>query len=121
MENDRAKIIAAMIRDSGKTIVEANSEVSEAIDFARLYGLSALETIEDSQPSGVVVVASPWNFPYAIPAGGIIAALVSGNTVIFKPAPEVVLVAWELVNQLWKSGVPKQALHFVPTQDNDQI
>jgi RHH-type proline utilization regulon transcriptional repressor/proline dehydrogenase/delta 1-pyrroline-5-carboxylate dehydrogenase len=105
MENDRAKIIAAMIRDSGKTIVEANSEVSEAIDFARLYGLSALETIEDSQPSGVVVVASPWNFPYAIPAGGIIAALVSGNTVIFKPAPEVVLVGWELVNQLWKSGV----------------
>ena len=119
MENDRAKIIAAMIRDSGKTIVEANSEVSEAIDFARLYGLSALETIEDSQPSGVVVVASPWNFPYAIPAGGIIAALVSGNTVIFKPAPEVVLVGWELVNQLWKSGVPKQALHFVPTQDNE--
>ena len=119
MEIDRARIIAAMIRDSGKTIVEANSEVSEAIDFARLYGLSALETKEDSQPNGVVVVASPWNFPYAIPAGGIIAALISGNTVIFKPAPEVVLVGWELVSQLWKSGVPKQALHFVPTQDNE--
>ncbi len=119
MEIDRARIIAAMIRDSGKTIAEANSEVSEAIDFARLYGLSALESKEDSQPTGVVVVASPWNFPYAIPAGGIIAALVSGNSVIFKPAPEVVLVGWELANQLWKSGVPKQALHFVPTQDNE--
>ena len=119
MEIDRARIIASMIRDSGKTIAEANTEVSEAIDFARLYGLSSLEIREDSQPFGVVVVASPWNFPYAIPAGGIIAALITGNTVIFKPAPEVVLVGWELVNQLWKSGVPKQALHFVPTQDNE--
>jgi len=119
MENDRARIIAAMIRDSGKTLEEANIEVSEAIDFARLYGLTALDSSEGSQPCGLVVVASPWNFPYAIPAGGIIAALVSGNTVIFKPAPEVVLVGWELVNQLWKSGVPKQALHFVPTLDNE--
>jgi len=84
-----------------------------------LYGLTALDSNEDSQPFGLVVVASPWNFPYAIPAGGIIAALVSGNTVIFKPAPEVVLVGWELVNQLWKSGIPKQALHFVPTLDNE--
>ena len=119
MENDRARIIAAMIRDSGKTIEEANVEVSEAIDFARLYGLTALDTSKGSQPCGLVVVASPWNFPYAIPAGGILAALVSGNTVIFKPAPEVVLVGWELVNQLWKSGIPKQALHFVPTLDNE--
>jgi RHH-type proline utilization regulon transcriptional repressor/proline dehydrogenase/delta 1-pyrroline-5-carboxylate dehydrogenase len=119
MENDRARVIAAMIRDSGKTIEEANVEVSEAIDFARLYGLTALNPSEGSQPCGLVVVASPWNFPYAIPAGGIIAALVSGNTVIFKPAPEVVLVGWELVNQLWKSGIPKQALHFVPTLDNE--
>ena len=119
MENDRAKTIAAMIRDSGKTMSEANIEVSEAIDFARLYGLTALENKLDSKPCGVVVIASPWNFPYAIPAGGIIAALVSGNTIIFKPAPEVVLVGWELVNQLWKAGVPKQALHFVPTKDDE--
>tara|TARA_B100000700_G_scaffold163178_1_gene180602 strand:+ start:2681 stop:5992 length:3312 start_codon:yes stop_codon:yes gene_type:complete len=119
MESERAKTIAAMMRDSGKTIMEANTEVSEAIDFARLYGLTSLNAPEDSQPCGVVVVASPWNFPYAIPAGGIIAALSSGNTVIFKPAPQTVLVGWELVNQLWKSGVPKQALHFVPTQDNE--
>ena len=84
-----------------------------------MYGLTALDASEGSQPYGLVVVASPWNFPYAIPAGGIIAALVSGNTVIFKPAPEVVLVGWELVNQLWKSGIPKQALHFVPTLDNE--
>ena len=50
MENDRARIIAAMIRDSGKTIEEANVEVSEAIDFARLYGLTALDSSEGSQP-----------------------------------------------------------------------
>ncbi len=118
METNRSKIIAAMVRDAGKTLVEANPEVSEAIDFARLYGLEALTSKTEAEPRGVVVVASPWNFPFAIPAGGIIAALVTGNTVIFKPAPEVVLTGWELVNILWKSGVPKQALHFVPTRDD---
>ena len=51
--------------------------------------------------------------------GGIAAALVSGNSVIFKPAPETVLVAWELVNQLWKAVVPKSVLHFLPTKDDE--
>ena len=119
MEENRPKLIAAMMRDGGKTISEADPEISEAIDFARFYSLSAENIDKDSSALGVVVVAPPWNFPYAIPMGGIASALVSGNSVIFKPAPETVLVAWQLVNQLWAAGVPKSVLHFLPTEDNE--
>ena len=72
-----------------------------------------------SSPLGVVVVIPPWNFPYAIPAGGICAALASGNSVIVKPAPETVATAWYLVQQLWKAGVPKGVLQFLPTKDDE--
>ncbi len=119
MEDERPKLIAAMMRDGGKTIAESDPEISEAIDFVRFYALSAEHIDKDSSATGVVVVAPPWNFPYAIPMGGIVAALVSGNSVVFKPAPETVLVAWELVNQLWEAGIPKSVLHFVPTEDNE--
>ena len=119
MEEERPKLIAAMMRDGGKTIAESDPEISEAIDFVRFYALSAEHIDKDSSATGVVVVAPPWNFPYAIPMGGIVAALVSGNSVVFKPAPETVLVAWELVNQLWEAGIPKSVLHFVPTEDNE--
>jgi len=119
MEENRPRLIAAMMRDGGKTISEADPEISEAIDFTRFYASSAETIDKDSSALGVVVVAPPWNFPYAIPVGGIVAALVSGNSVIFKPAPETVLVGWELVNQLWEAGVPKSVLHFLPTEDNE--
>jgi RHH-type proline utilization regulon transcriptional repressor/proline dehydrogenase/delta 1-pyrroline-5-carboxylate dehydrogenase len=110
-----------MSRDAGKTISEADPEVSEAIDFANYYALSAisLDLERQSSPVGVVVVVPPWNFPYAIPTGGICAALAAGNTVIFKSAPETVASSWQLVNQLWKAGVPKNVLQFVSTQDNE--
>ena len=134
--NDRAKIlkkfgqiahdeqeesIAIMARDAGKTVSEADPEVSEAIDFANYYALSAisLDLERQSSPVGVVVVVPPWNFPYAIPTGGICAALAAGNTVIFKSAPETVATSWHLVNQLWKAGVPKNVLQFVSTEDNE--
>jgi RHH-type proline utilization regulon transcriptional repressor/proline dehydrogenase/delta 1-pyrroline-5-carboxylate dehydrogenase len=61
----------------------------------------------------------PWNFPYAIPTGGICAALAAGNSVIFKSAPETVATSWQLVNQLWRAGVPKDVLQFVSTEDNE--
>ncbi|MGI9195181.1 MAG: proline dehydrogenase family protein, partial [Candidatus Nanopelagicus sp.] len=113
--------IAIMSRDAGKTVSEADPEVSEAIDFANYYALSAisLDLERESSPVGVVVVVPPWNFPYAIPTGGICAALAAGNTVIFKSAPETVATSWHLVNQFWKAGVPKNVLQFVSTQDNE--
>jgi RHH-type proline utilization regulon transcriptional repressor/proline dehydrogenase/delta 1-pyrroline-5-carboxylate dehydrogenase len=119
--DEQEETIAIMSRDAGKTVSEADPEVSEAIDFANYYALSAisLDLERQSSPVGVVVVVPPWNFPYAIPTGGICAALAAGNTVIFKSAPETVATSWLLVNQLWKAGVPKNVLQFVSTQDNE--
>ena len=119
MERERAETIALMSRDSGKTVSEADPEISEGIDFARYYALSALNRFDGSTPLGVVLVVPPWNFPYAIPMGGVCAALASGNAVILKPAPETVATAWQIVNQLWRAGVPRQVLQFVTTRDDE--
>lgn len=119
MERERAETIALMSRDSGKTVSEADPEVSEGIDFARYYALSALNRFQGSTPLGVVLVVPPWNFPYAIPMGGVCAALAAGNAVILKPAPETVATAWQIVNQLWRAGVPREVLQFVTTRDDE--
>ncbi len=117
----RGDTIGAMLLDAGKNVVQADVEISEAIDFANYYarGLDDPGFFDGTQPKpvGVVVVTPPWNFPYAIPAGGVIAALAAGNAVILKPARETVLVAWRLVEQLWQAGVPKDVLQFAPTID----
>jgi RHH-type proline utilization regulon transcriptional repressor/proline dehydrogenase/delta 1-pyrroline-5-carboxylate dehydrogenase len=118
MEGQRVQSIAVMARDAGKTFVEADPEVSEGIDFARFYAGCAGD-LDGSRPLGTVVVVPPWNFPYAIAAGGVCAALAAGNCVILKPAPEAVATAWHLVQQLWAAGVPKDVLQFVPTRDDE--
>jgi RHH-type proline utilization regulon transcriptional repressor/proline dehydrogenase/delta 1-pyrroline-5-carboxylate dehydrogenase len=118
MEEQRIETMSVMARDAGKTEAEGDPEVSEGIDFARFYATSASD-FTDSTPLGTVVVVPPWNFPYAIPAGGICAALAAGNAVILKPAPEAVATSWQLVQQLWAGGVPRDVLQFVPTRDDD--
>jgi len=70
-------------------------------------------------PFGTVLLTPPWNFPIAIPCGGMLSALMAGNTVIMKPAPEAVLVAWQLCKALWEAGIPKEVLQFVPTTDDE--
>ena len=123
LANQRSELIGAMILDAAKTISEADAEVSEAIDFANYYAqaLDHVLAFADCRPIplGVVVVTPPWNFPLAIPAGGVLAALMAGNTVILKPAPEVVLVGWYLAQALWAAGIPKGVLQFVPCPDNE--
>ena len=114
----RARTIAVMARDGGKTVGEADPEVSEGVDFARYYASHVVDDAR-STPLGVVLVVPPWNFPYAIPAGGVLAALAAGNAVILKPAPEAVAVAFELVSQLWDAGVPREVLQMVPTRDDE--
>lgn len=121
MSEQRHDVLAAMSLDAGKTIAEGIPEVAEAIDFARFYGRSAILALSgraESSPIGVVAVAPPWNFPYAIPSGGVLAALAAGNAVILKPAPETVATAWLMVQQLWQAGVPRDVLQFVPTRDD---
>jgi RHH-type proline utilization regulon transcriptional repressor/proline dehydrogenase/delta 1-pyrroline-5-carboxylate dehydrogenase len=116
----RADLMGAALADGGKTLMESDPEVSEAVDFVEFYAESARWFAEDLSPhitargKGVVVVVSPWNFPIAIPCGGIAAALAAGNTVILKPASDAVLVAWEMCQCFWRGGVPKRALQFVP-------
>jgi len=119
MESDRAIIIATMSRDAGKTYSEADPEVSEGVDFARFYALSSREKEQGSTPVGVVVIVPPWNFPFAIPLGGVCAALAAGNAVILKSAPETVATSWLMAQFLWSAGVPKDVLQFVSTRDDE--
>ena len=123
LTRDRGEFIGAMLLDGGKAAVEADAEISEAIDFANYYArcLDDLATqFTDCAfcPLGTVLIAPPWNFPLAIPCGGVLAALMAGNTVILKPAPEAVLVSWQMCNTLWEAGVPQTVLQFVPTSDD---
>lgn len=114
----RGKLIGAAAANTGKLFSEADVEVSEAIDFAEYYPFTTryfadIPTLE-AHGKGVGAVISPWNFPIAIPCGGITAALAAGNTVIFKPASDAVLVAWELCQCFWQSGISTRTLQFVP-------
>lgn len=119
--SSRGELIGAMVADGGKTIPEADLEVSEAIDFLEYYRRNAEEihffTDLQWKSKGVVVVAPPWNFPCSIPVGGIAAALAAGNTVLFKPAPETVLVAWLCVQAFWKGGIDPEVLQFIVCDD----
>jgi len=122
LETQRGKILPVMMMDAGKAAYEADAEFSECVDFANFYANGLLtEGFQDgikAEALGSVLITPPWNFPFAIPCGGVLAALVAGNTVIIKPAPETVLTAWYMVNALWEAGVPKQALQFICTEDN---
>jgi len=114
----RGDLIGAAAVDTGKVFTEADVEVSEAIDFTEYYPFSVKQFVEsgsiEGRGKGVGLVVSPWNFPIAIPCGGIVASLAAGNTVIFKPSSDSVTVAWELCQCFWRAGVPKTALQFLP-------
>lgn len=119
LEHKRGALLAAMVLDAGKRAVEADIEISEAVDFARFYAHSAESDPIVGAPRGVAVIAPPWNFPLAIPLGGVLAALVTGNTVLLKPAPETPWVAWLAVQICHEAGIPRGALQLVPCRDED--
>ena len=114
----RANLIGAAAAGVGKLFGESDVEVSEAIDLSRYYAISMMDLTRQTRLNfhgkGTVVVASPWNFPIAIPCGGIAAALITGNTVIFKPASEALLPAWELCKCFWAAGISQRNLQFLP-------
>ncbi len=114
----RGDLMGCAAANTGKVFTEADPEISEAIDFAEFYPWSAgaYETLPhiDCRGKGVALVITPWNFPIAIPAGGIIAALSAGNTVIFKPASAAAMTAWHLCRCFWQAGISKNTLQFVP-------
>jgi RHH-type proline utilization regulon transcriptional repressor/proline dehydrogenase/delta 1-pyrroline-5-carboxylate dehydrogenase len=120
----RHETLATMAHDAGKTIGEGDPEVSEAIDFARYYARSIVASVGEAatarpEPLGTVVVAPPWNFPYAIAMGGVLAALAAGNTVILKPPPQTPLTASLVARHCWEAGIPGDVLQFVPCPDGD--
>ncbi len=118
----RGDLVNAMIHEADKTLAQADPEVSEAIDFARYYAERINELDQrhglSFEPLGVVTVVPPWNFPVAIPAGGVLAALAAGNTVAFKPAPQTPRCAEIVTECCWAAGVPDDALQFIRVPDD---
>ncbi|MGD2170067.1 MAG: proline dehydrogenase family protein [Chlamydiota bacterium] len=122
--NNRDELLGLMMLDTGKSFLESDPEISEGIDnieyyYRQLKRYAQMKDISIS-PKGTALVTPPWNFPFAIPVGGIIAALLSGNCVIFKPAPQAVLVGSKIIQTLHEAGFPKKALQFVNCLDDPE-
>lgn len=121
----RGDLIGCMSAITGKTFTEGDVEVSEAIDFCRFYPITMkafadLKTVKYA-PKGIILVIPPWNFPLAIPVGGVASALAGGNTVILKPATVAMPIAWEFAKCFWEAGVPKDALQVVCTAGREPL
>lgn len=117
----RGDLVSVMAAEAGKTVAEADVEVSEAIDFAHYYAEAArrLDAVDGAEfvPDTLTVVAPPWNFPVAIPAGSVLAALAVGSGVIIKAAPQTRRCAAVMVEALWQAGVPREVLRFVTVDE----
>ena len=121
------KIITVCVKETGRTIKNSIAEIREAIDFCRYYSMQAREIFKESLlggptgekntyklvGKGLTFAISPWNFPVAIFIGQIVAALVTGNVVIAKPAEQSSFVANLIVKLLLKAGLPKKAISLI--------
>lgn len=112
------ELIALTILEAGKTRLDGILELREAVDFCRYYAQQARDGIDHSAVTGrgPFVCISPWNFPLAIFTGQIVAALVSGNTVIAKPAEQTPLIAARAVSLMHEAGIPEDVLIMLPGQ-----
>jgi RHH-type proline utilization regulon transcriptional repressor/proline dehydrogenase/delta 1-pyrroline-5-carboxylate dehydrogenase len=124
MRRGWVETMAIMSAETGKTVHQADPEIAEAIDFCDYYGAVGIGQLErladegyDVRPRGVVAVIAPWNFPFAIPTGGVASALAAGNAVILKPAPEAVHVGARIAELFWAAGVPRDVLQLVVCDD----
>lgn len=121
----RGDLIGCMAANTGKTFMEGDVEVSEGIDFCRYYPISmkAFEELEtvSYNPKGIILVIPPWNFPFAIPVGGVASALAGGNTVILKPATVAFPIAWEFAKCFWDAGIPKDALQIICPAERESL
>ena len=127
MENRRAELSAWIVLEVGKPVREADAEVSEAIDFCNYYA-AEMERLDEGynydvagennryiyQPRGIAVVISPWNFPFAIATGMTVAALVTGNCTLLKPAETSAVIAAKITEVLVEAGIPKGVFQYVP-------
>ncbi|WP_420452231.1 bifunctional proline dehydrogenase/L-glutamate gamma-semialdehyde dehydrogenase [Ilumatobacter sp.] len=124
MSAERAATIGLMAATAVKTVHEGDPEVSEAIDFCRYDATGGSDRLVEARRAGldvagrgVNVVVGPWNFPYAIPTGGVAASIAAGDSVVLKPAPEVTEVGAWIADQFWRAGVPRDVLQLVVCDD----
>ena len=115
IESQSGTLIAMLVREAGKSIPNAISEIRETVDFLNYYASWACEYLEGNThvPLGPVACISPWNFPLAIFVGQIAGALAAGNVVIAKPAEQTSLIAHAAVKILHRAGIPEQALQLL--------
>ncbi|MFM2313563.1 MAG: bifunctional proline dehydrogenase/delta-pyrroline-5-carboxylate dehydrogenase [Cyanobacteriota bacterium] len=132
MEQRRSELNAWICLEVGKIIPQADGEVSEAIDFCRYYA-AEMERLESGtnydlagennryfyQPKGIAVVIAPWNFPLAIATGMTVAALVTGNCTLLKPAATSSVIAAKLTEILVEAGIPKGVFQYVPGKGSE--
>lgn len=120
----RGDLIGIAALEVGKTYVETDAEVSEAVDFLEFYPYS-LKVLQEQNtnthftPKGIGVVIAPWNFPVGISAGTIAAPLAAGNRVIYKPSSLSSITGFMLCECFWDAGVPKDALIYLPAKGSD--
>jgi RHH-type proline utilization regulon transcriptional repressor/proline dehydrogenase/delta 1-pyrroline-5-carboxylate dehydrogenase len=128
MRHHRNELAALEVFEAGKPWRDADADVCEAIDFCEYYGREVIRLDEGGpvqsppgehnrltyQARGIGVVISPWNFPLAIPTGMVVAALVTGNAVLFKPAEQTPAVGAKLIEALTAGGLPEGVLAFLP-------
>lgn len=119
---------ALLTKEAGKPWNEADADTAEGIDFLEYYGRQMLDLKEgmkvesrpgeynrfDYIPLGVGVVISPWNFAFAIMAGTTAAALVTGNTVLLKPASTATVIAYKFLEVLEEAGMPAGVVNYIP-------
>jgi RHH-type proline utilization regulon transcriptional repressor/proline dehydrogenase/delta 1-pyrroline-5-carboxylate dehydrogenase len=117
----RGRLIEVMAAETGKTIAEADVEVSEAVDFAHFYAARAreLDTVDGARfvPEALTLVVPPWNFPVSIPAGGVLSALAAGSAVLLKPAPQARRCGAVLAEAIWEAGVPREVFELVDVDE----
>ena len=128
MDRRRFELSAVEVFEVGKPWAEADGDIREAIDFLlfyaqqmRLRGLPRLtqhvpgeESYQHYWPRGVALVIAPWNFPMAILTGMVSAALVTGNTVIMKPAEQSAVCGALVMEMFEEAGIPPGVLNFLP-------
>ena len=128
LEANREELIALCSLEAGKTIQDGVDEVREAVDFCRYYAMEAKKYQNEIlfrsatgerntlfySGKGVIACISPWNFPLAIFLGQIVAALVTGNTVLAKPAEATPMIAYRAVELLFEAGLPHAVIALLP-------
>ena len=128
LERARDELLGLLMREAGKTLMDALAEWREAVDFCHYYAGEAQRlgeavalpavTGEQNRLSlhgrGVFLCISPWNFPLSIFVGQVVAALAAGNTVLAKPASQTPLVAYRVVEIAHAAGIPAAVLQFLP-------